>query len=1266
MVRRFRPLAMLIALLVCRAVAQTDAQTPYPICGSNHPASEGRPCATSPRAISAPDPKYPEKARHDKIQGTVLLWLEVGADGKPSNFKVTRGVGHGLDEEAIDAVKQWKFEPATLNGKPVPVMINVEVNFRLAGKRGEQAVNPPSPYPTTGQGADTLFANASSAQAMNDCGRAIPLAIRVTEMYPQHHAAWNLLGLCYLELDELQKAEDAFKRQIEVAPQSAFAYSNLGRVYARKGNYDMASVQFRKQIEINPRDRYAHMNLAGNLRSQKKCDQAIPEYQLAAQLTPENPGPHVGLARCYFDQGQQESGIAELNTARALTSSGPGWNTLAWTMAEYNLQLDRAEQDAKLAVSMESSALAAVSLDPLTPGAYGRTRALAAAWDTLGWILFLRGDFTSAEKYLMAAWTLLRSPTSSDHLAQLAEKLGRKDDSLKYSALAVAERKVPSQALDADGEAVLHSKERLERLAPSPAVSHQLSEDAQHLLEQQDSFALPNPAKHQGSAEFALLRVQGQSSAKARWMAGDASLKAFETEVAARIPAGPADVGAIDLLRWGTLSCEKSDAECNIRLSSAREAVYAQLRSTVKPATATTDSNGAAISPAPTSTPAASTPGQSPQHVQLAEGTSQGLLIYKVPPSYPPLARQARVQGMVVFHAIIGKDGSVQDLQVITGHPLLIQAAMDAIKQWRYKPYLLNGEPVIVQTTINVNFALSGDASGAPLSVSHAANAAENVSSDPVLSGLQQEMRRSFDNLKKPPVPVYFLAYQLTDNRAVRVSASFGALLSSADLRTRLLDVDLRVGDYTLDNTHAGGSRLSMNTLAERFGETPMPIEGAVDVLQRAIWAETDRKYKIAVERWQDVKTATAVKAEQEDRSADFSHEAPRQYTESEAAFSFDRKVAEDQARRYSAQFAKHPGVLQGTVEISGELETRRFVNSEGSVIKISTPFYRIMVNASTRAADGMQLPLHLSYLAFSPESLPNDQAVLAAIDQLSEKLAQLSNAPVAEPYTGPAILSGRASAVFFHEIFGHRVEGARQKSQEDAQTFKRQVNQRVLPDFLSVYSDPTQLRIGKQDLVGYYKYDDEGVQAARVAVVENGILKNFLMSRSPIQDFPQSNAHGRRQQGNEVAARQSNLIVQASQAVSRAELKKKLIELVKAANKPYGLYFEDVEGGFTFTQRFIPNAFSVRPTVVYRIYPDGREELVRGLDLIGTPLIAFSKIVAADDEVGVFNGLCGAESGWVPVSAVSPGLLVSQMEVQLKAKSQQRAPVLPRPSAKP
>jgi len=543
--------------------------------------------------------------------------------------------------------------------------------------------------------------------------------------------------------------------------------------------------------------------------------------------------------------------------------------------------------------------------------------------------------------------------------------------------------------------------------------------------------------------------------------------------------------------------------------------------------------------------------------------------------------------------------------------------------------------------------------------------AGQEVSNDPVLATMRQEMERSLENLKKTPIPPYFLSYQLTDNHAIHIHGAFGALLNSNEEQTRLLDTDLRVGDYALDNTHSiRGGDYSFPDWGEQLGRRQLPLDDNRDALRMALWYETDQRYKHAIERLGAIKANVQVKADPEDHSPDFSRESKERYAEAEAQLSFDRKAWEDRIRKYSAPFAEHKEIIEGSAYVVAEVETRRYVNSDGSVIRTSSPFYRLIISASSKAEDGMELPLHQTYMSFEPEGLPDDATVLKDVGQMVKNLLALRQAPLAEPYTGPAILSGRASAVFFHEIFGHRIEGHRQKNEEEAQTFKKKVNQAILPDFLSVYSDPTQRRAGKTELVGYYLYDDEGVKARRVVVVDKGVLRNFLMSRTPIEGFDHSNGHGRRQQGYRVVARQSNLLVEASTHVRRAELKQRLIEQIKAANKPYGLLFDDIEGGFTFTQRFLPNAFNVRPTMVYRVYPNGREELVRGVDLIGTPLIAFSKILAADDEVSVFNGVCGAESGWVPVSATAPGLLISQIEVQRKEKSQERLPILPPPSA--
>jgi predicted Zn-dependent protease len=310
-----------------------------------------------------------------------------------------------------------------------------------------------------------------------------------------------------------------------------------------------------------------------------------------------------------------------------------------------------------------------------------------------------------------------------------------------------------------------------------------------------------------------------------------------------------------------------------------------------------------------------------------------------------------------------------------------------------------------------------------------------------------------------------------------------------------------------------------------------------------------------------------------------------------------------------------------------------------------------------------MELPLHRSYFAFDHKKLPSDKIIIADVREMVATLRAMREAPAIEPYVGPALLSGEASGVFFHEIFGHRVEGHRQKKESEGQTFKKKEGERVLPEHMSVTFDPTLKTIGQQDLNGHYVFDEEGVSGKKVTVVKDGVLQDFLMSRTPFEKHPTSNGHGRGQAGYSPVSRQSNMIVGTSMPHSEEELRELLLDECRKQEKEYGLYFKDVQGGFTMTGRFIPNAFNVTPTEVYRVYVDGRaDELVRGVDLVGTPLVIFSNITDAGTEPAVFTGTCGAESGGVPVSAASPSLLVSPIEVQKKSKSQERAPILPRP----
>ena len=533
----------------------------------------------------------------------------------------------------------------------------------------------------------------------------------------------------------------------------------------------------------------------------------------------------------------------------------------------------------------------------------------------------------------------------------------------------------------------------------------------------------------------------------------------------------------------------------------------------------------------------------------------------------------------------------------------------------------------------------------------------------PVLDAMKEELQRSVETLSKQPTPLYYLSYEVTGNRRYSVRASFGNITGSSEGENAVADVDLRVGSPELDNTHSIRGDSFANFPRYAYQQAPL---GDPEALRSILWRRTDQQYKAAVERLAKVRANVQVKVEEEDQAGDFSAEPAQKWLEDPLPLDFDRSPWEEKLRRYTAPFSGSGHIYRANATLSVNVETRWFVNSEGSEIRTSQSYYRLMIMAYTKAEDGMELPRYESFFSFTAEGLPDDSEVLETVEEMIADLKALREAPVVDPYTGPAILSGRASGVFFHEILGHRVEGHRQKREEEGQTFKKMVNQKVLPETFSVIFDPTVRRRESMDLVGAYRYDNEGVKARRVPVIEKGVLKTFLMSRTPIEGFSRSNGHGRKQAGLAAVARQSNLFVEVGRTHSREELKAMLIESLKREDKPFGLYFRDVQGGFTFTGRTIPNLFNVLPVMVYRIHADGREELVRGVDLIGTPLTAFSKITAADDRIESFNGICGAESGGVPVSSVSPAILVSQIEVQKKEKSPERLPILPPPWESP
>jgi predicted Zn-dependent protease len=528
-----------------------------------------------------------------------------------------------------------------------------------------------------------------------------------------------------------------------------------------------------------------------------------------------------------------------------------------------------------------------------------------------------------------------------------------------------------------------------------------------------------------------------------------------------------------------------------------------------------------------------------------------------------------------------------------------------------------------------------------------------------LLDSMSQELTRNFGVLKeKADPPPYFMSYEVTDTEFRSVSGELGSVTPAAGGKSRVLDVSVRVGTPQLDNYHRVNGQAGRVTSG-----SPITFEDNANSIKRRLWLETDRAYRTAAQRLIQIKTNSQVRVAAADTSADFSQEQPNVHVQAQPKLKFDEAAWTDRVRKLSARFQNFPGVLTSRVTASCEINARYIVDTEGARIEDGRGFARVVVSAAAKAEDGTDLETFDTFEAVDCSGLPKDETLLASIDHVAGDLTALLHAPEAEPFVGPAIFSGRAAGVFFHEIFGHRIEGHRQKDESEGQTFTKSIGTSVLPDFLSVIMDPTRRKIDGIDLNGWYDYDDEGVKARPVTVVDKGVLKTFLMSRSPIQGIDHSNGHGRRQPGYEVVSRQSNLIVESSNAVSDAKLRQMLIDEVKRQNKPYGLYFRDITGGFTTTARAGLQAFKVIPIVVYRVYADGRpDELVRGADIVGTPLASFSKILATSDKTEVFNGYCGAESGSVPVSAVSPAILVSEIEIEKKAKSDDRPPLLPAP----
>src|ERR1700683_3559151 len=325
-----------------------------------------------------------------------------------------------------------------------------------------------------------------------------------------------------------------------------------------------------------------------------------------------------------------------------------------------------------------------------------------------------------------------------------------------------------------------------------------------------------------------------------------------------------------------------------------------------------------------------------------------------------------------------------------------------------------------------------------------------------LLDSMSQELTRNFTVLKQKAEPTpYFLSYEITEQEDKSISGTLGTIDGTGGGKERSLDVSVRVGTPKLDNYHSvRGDR------GQFTSGMAVTYEDSVNSIKRRLWLETDRAYRAAAERLIRIKTNTQVKVAEADDSDDLSMEPPAVSVQAPPKLKFDLEGWQGRLRKLSARFGNYPSILTSHVTVSAQNDTRYFVNTEGSRIVHGRGFARVVISASAKATDGTDLETFETFEAVQPDGLPDDKTLLTAIDRVANDASKLLKAPEAEPFVGPAIFSGRASGVFFHEIFGHRVEGFRQKDESEGQTFTKSVGTKVLPDFLSVVFDPTKRKI--------------------------------------------------------------------------------------------------------------------------------------------------------------------------------------------------------------
>ena len=528
-----------------------------------------------------------------------------------------------------------------------------------------------------------------------------------------------------------------------------------------------------------------------------------------------------------------------------------------------------------------------------------------------------------------------------------------------------------------------------------------------------------------------------------------------------------------------------------------------------------------------------------------------------------------------------------------------------------------------------------------------------------VLQAMEDELTRSQEKLKLEGYETpYFISYQIKDNEYYSIKGKYGAIASSENDRIRRLFVDVRVGNYDFDNSIKGRSGGG----APFHGASDVPVDNDPDAIRAALWQATDLAYKGALTQYFN-KKANNVREIKDTNSKSFTREKSHDYYGPELNLTFNPGEWKDKIREISSVYKNYKELTNADIVITAQKETVYFINTEGTSYIRDEVLYSIDAQVTTRAKDGKVISNYRNLYYVSPKQIPSVKEIKAIVNEMVEETLVMRNAEVLSPVSVPALLEPEAAGVVFHEAIGHRLEGERQIDDNEGQTFKEKVGEEIIPPFLSIIDDPSMKNFNGTHLMGYYPFDDQGVPGERVVLIDKGILRNFLLSRTPVNGFERSNGHGRASYGRAPIARMSNTIIESDTEYSKEKLKELLIEEIKRQNKPFGLLIKRMKGGETNTSSYNFQAYRATPVAIYKVDPKtGEETPVRDVEIVGTPLVSINKIIATGDDYSVFNGFCGAESGYIPVSTVAPSILVSEIELQRKSSKKEKLPLLPPP----